>query len=138
MNKIITTLIFCTCLLTLNGCKKYSDGPMFSFRSAEARLCKKWILKAATLNGNPLLFGTGTYETIIEYKTDGSVILTGDSRLLQGNQIGTWSLIDNNTKLTTDFNGNVQTKEIIRLTNSDLWFSDINSLGNYIEKYGKH
>lgn len=138
MKKVIASSIFITLFLFLNSCKKYDDGPIISFRSAESRLCRKWTLKDATLNGSSVRLGSGTYQTIIEYKTNGTVSLTGDTRLLQGNQNGIWTLTDNNTKLTTDFNGTVKTKEITRLTNADLWFSKVNSLGEYVEKYEKY
>jgi len=70
------TAIYLVLILSiLTGCKKYDEGPAISLRSKEARLCREWKLERATMNNEEMESATND-AGIIEYKKDGSVIIT--------------------------------------------------------------
>jgi len=54
--KSISTLLFITLILiTLDGCKKYEEGPSFSLRSSKQRLSGEWDVTSFTVNNENVL-----------------------------------------------------------------------------------
>ena len=51
MKKHITLALTLILTLFFTGCKKYEEGPLISFRSAETRIHGKWEIKEFTING---------------------------------------------------------------------------------------
>ena len=50
MKKIFTLLLLIG--LFFAGCTKYEDGPFFSFKSAEKRLCQNWTASKHLYKGS--------------------------------------------------------------------------------------
>jgi hypothetical protein len=98
--------LFTVCLsvcftLLLMGCRKYPDGPTFSFFTKKDRLCNDWILNYAKKNGNDITDKEATIKLNIEkdgtYSMSRIVNALGQFQGTYSN--GTWLFDEAKTKL---------------------------------------
>lgn len=130
-------------LLLLTSCKKYDDGPNFSLRTPEKRLCRKWKLSETTQRGETVTFSLNPkYD--VEYQKNGTIIL----RLVSPGNVwttpppdyaeGNWKFFDDKKKIySTIFMGN-DTLNVLRLTSKELWLHDVTNdygLNDVVYKY---
>ncbi|MFN5982033.1 MAG: hypothetical protein ACK479_01105, partial [Fluviicola sp.] len=109
---------------------KYEEGPGFTLLTKKARLSGKWDLKSST-NGSVTIEDSS--DDLVEYTKDNTVIYSGGGLSING----TWEFTDDKTGVleTVTFLGqpSTDTTHIIRLTNSELWKKE----GNTIYKFEK-
>ena len=133
MKKISCFLILSS--LIIFSCKKYPDGPTFSFRSPSQRIIGAWKLKAYMVNGNDSINKFSNYTAIpgMDLKdpgindTSGYLIRGGvDSNLFVSN-IGLYELKNKKTELVLT----IITYKILRLKQDELWLQTDYSGSSY-------
>ena len=121
--KKLSILFAAFAVVFLASCGKYEDGPGFSLRSKASRIAGSWTIDKYTIDG-------------VDYSSDLSGI-TWDftkagaftsSYTYAGQTFtdnGTWALTSNDENVTlTDSFGDSESYKILRLTNSEFWFSE--------------
>jgi hypothetical protein len=119
-------LIAIAYILFIVSCKKYQDGPEFSFRSVAKRLERKWKLDRIEQNGQVVTFPYNPQYQDYEYTKDGKFILRALNayQAIPMYQEGTWQFIDNKMKIFTSIYAYNDTMDIHRLTSKELWLFD--------------
>jgi hypothetical protein len=122
MKKItnITTLIVCAVLILLGvqGCQKYSDGPMISLNSRTERVANTWKVDNYKLNGDDFTsLVSGYTET---YSKDGNYSYSWGA--LSGT--GTWAFQnkDAEIRITGTNNQTTVTLYIQKLEEKQFWY----------------
>lgn len=128
---LIVFVLACLVLIPiLQGCKKYEDGPMFSFRSRAERVANTWKIENYKVNGSDLTSLVATYnETFTKggsYSYDWSVL----------NGSGTWKFQNNDKEIKLDGTDDhsSRTLTILKLEEGSFWYSWMD--GN--DKYEVH
>ncbi len=114
-------------LLFILSCKKYEDGPAFSLRKPEKRLCRKWVFSSTEQNGNTVYFNYNP-QFSLEFKKNGAFIATLSSPYNQwGYPVpweGTWQFFNDKENIYTSIQVLNDTLKILRLTSKELWLLD--------------
>ncbi len=140
--KKITCLLFLASLIIFS-CKKYPDGPAFSFRSPSQRIIGAWKLKSYLINGNDSINKFSNYTVIpgMDLKvpgindTSGYLIRGGIDTNLYVTNIGLYELKNKKKELVLTSNKRVNlmnlngplmsstivTYKILRLKKNELW-----------------
>lgn len=130
-NLIIILAIFA--FLMLDSCKKYEDGPLFSFRSAKNRLAGDW--EVLDIENSALQFDIfytfdkdgrlNRTNTTIEYNNS-----TWSNDTITQTLDGSWNFEDgkNDIEITVD-GEEPELFTILKLTKNDIWLSQ-NRNGN--------
>ena len=97
--KQLTFISIVLIIIILSACKKYSEGPSISFKSAEKRLVNTWKFQNITRDGNDI---TSDYaNNYIEFNSSGTTrFYTPDATYS-----GTWTLNDKNKKISIIIKG---------------------------------
>lgn len=119
-NKITLTVLLIAgiSLTTFSGCKKYSEGPMFSFYSKTERIANAWRVDNYKENDKDLTSFISGYKEV--YSTDGNYSYTWGN--FGGS--GTWELINNNedVRITGTSNLETITLHILKLEEKQFWY----------------
>lgn len=137
------TLIF-SLTLFFAGCKKYDEGPCFSFRIPENRIKGNWDIKGFYINGNDSTeILLNTYGLIMYFNTydagdDNKFNAVGISGDVHHGLYGKWDFIDKKKKINIEFflsndsilseifgplnEGIISEWEILKLFNDELRF----------------
>lgn len=111
---ILTGLI----IIGIQGCKKYSDGPLLSFHSRTERVANTWVVDNYKINGNDFTsLVTGYSET---YTKDGNYYYSFGS--VTGT--GLWKFQNNDAeiRITGIDNQSSETFFIQKLEEKQLWY----------------
>lgn len=108
--------------VTLNSCGKYDDGPNFSLRTKKARLVGEWEVEQIGTQ----VIGQG-YSLEMEFEKDGDLKFTYSYGTYSYTYAGEWEFSSDKEDLELIIDNEVQTFEIKRLTNKELWFEDIDN-----------
>lgn len=120
--KKLSILFAAFSVLFLVSCGKYEDGPGFSLRSKEARLAGTWTFEKVTWDGIDVAVVYEDYTW--DFTKSGSFTETEIDFGQIYTYVGTWALTSNDENITiTDSDGDSRTYKILRLTNSEFWFS---------------
>ena len=108
-----------TVLALVNGCKKYEDGPLVSFRTRTERLSNTWEVDNYTVNGNDL---TSFYTSCTETFSKGGAY-SYSCGLFDG--AGTWKFQSNdeNIQLTGSDDKSNRNLKILKLEEDAFWYS---------------
>jgi len=131
-------------LVFVASCGKYEEGPAISLRSKKARLVNKWQLEKSYKNGQEQTLTEDDKKSYMEIKDDNTVDLAGyvyDQMMIIS---GTWSEIDNYSKIRLTFSGTVsgipytfeEEYTILRLKNDELWVKYVDDDNN--DEYEDH
>lgn len=134
-----------TLLLVFSSCIKYEDGPVFSFKSKEKRLCRSWVLdKFINNEGNE---GTANIKISLNSDNSGSVYYNIQNPQWQPGEneeqiswewlLGTYGVVlylPTIPNLANHGFSDQSQYEILRLTTKELWIKD---RGNLIVYYFK-
>ena len=142
--KILSVL---TLILVFTACTYYEHGPVITLKTATARLSGQWELCDVIVNDK-------TDDVILEsekniiytFSEDGNLIVedTQGTRSVIEPIIASWEFNQDKTSIIIDFNSENQNEisvinckeiTILRLTDDELWISDIYSPGrvnNYV------
>lgn len=111
-------------VLIFTSCKKYEDGPSFSLRSKSSRVDGKWGMTSHFYNGKQDILTPDDLDDIWEFNKDGTFILTDPGYSIDN---GKWTFTSNKEQIILTFAGssNATSINILRLKNSEFWFSII-------------
>lgn len=119
--------IFLLVIIISTSCSRYEDGPDFSLRSREVRLCKTWKVESVVdLRTNTDM--TSNYADWTEtFQEDGTYY-----NIIAGNRNdGKWEFKGKNEIIILQ--GTLSPiKTILRLTNKELWLFDLTNEWHYI------
>jgi hypothetical protein len=104
--------------LTLQACRKYPDGPLFSFRSRIERVANTWRVDSYIKNGTDYTYLMAGYTET--YTKDGNYFYTWDG----SSGTGVWTFQDNDSDilLTGIRNQRTYTLIILRLEEKEFWY----------------
>ncbi len=105
-------------MLSFNSCKKYPDGPLFSLRSATARLVGKWKIVDGIDNDDVKVYlifkKSGDFTEEVKYGSD-NYELDGEWK---------WGTGKKTVIIEFDESSDESELTVLRLTNSEFWFKD--------------
>jgi hypothetical protein len=133
--KKLSILFAAFAVLFLVSCGKYEDGPGFSLRSKSSRIAGSWTIDKKLENGVDVTsewVGNGIDHTY-EFTKDGAYksTTTYGSGIVNVEE-GSWELTNNDEDLTVIYSNpsstwtDTLTYKILRLTNSEMWYSRSN------------
>ncbi len=104
----------------IQSCGKYEDGPGISLRTKKARLVGDWdIVQIGTQ-----VFPNQGYSLGFEFEKNGNVKFTYSYGFYSYSYAGDWEFSTNKEELDLILAGQVQTFQIKRLTNKEVWLED--------------
>lgn len=116
-----TILFFFTLTIGLSGCGKYTDGPNFTLKTKEARLCRTWnvvSIGSEVINGYYQLkftFDKNSNLTIREISTE-------PGWEYDDAYAGEWRFSQDKKDIELIIDGEISFATIDRLTSDELWF----------------
>ena len=117
-------------MFTLSSCSKYEDGPSVSLRTKTARLTGEWnIVKIDNIAASSV-----DEFFIIEFQKDGGFVFTYSSFGFQDVMTGSWDWSSSKESVTVILDGSSEVWNITRLTNDELWFTDVDASKYECEK----
>jgi len=115
---VLVILLAMIIILTMQGCKKYSDGPFISLRTRTERVAHAWKIGSYTKNGAD---HTSTMVNYTEtYTKDGNYSYSWN--ILGGT--GKWAFQNNDKEIgLSDINNPAaQTRVILKLEDTQFWY----------------
>ena len=137
MKKNLCIILIAIIGISISGCKKYDDGPAFSFSSVKGRLVRTWVLEKQYINTIEQTLDADDKMETVAINDDGTYTATS---YINGNPIevnGTWVLDDNDENVTCTYTAILTfttTYKILRLTSKELWYEHTSS-SNTIEDH---
>ncbi len=134
----IILIIVATTAIVFSSCKKYEEGPAVSLTTVTTRITGNWRLQEVTVDGQ--IQDLSSYEVIrYEFLRDGTGKISKNVLGAQYFYDLEWQFDNSKENLMIrvkegDNFGDWQTIKILRLTDSDLWLTEVSST---IEKYTK-
>lgn len=107
-------------VLNFSSCSKYEDGPKFSLRTKKARLAGDWEVVRI---GNET-FPQNGYSIEMEFEKEGDFRYTYSYGTYSYSYNGEWEFASDKEDLDIIIDNQVQTFEILRLKNDELWLED--------------
>ncbi len=111
--------------LFLLSCKKYEEGPLFSFRSKTERLSNTWKVQQYFENGVDKTndFNNIFKDYIMTISKENSYTITYKAfGIINYSEAGTWYFNTDKTKVTfKNNNNNTSTWKILKLMEKELW-----------------
>jgi hypothetical protein len=125
--KVLFYFVISIGFLFLSSCQPYEDGPKISFKSADARFQKTWVLnKIVNSDGTEITPSVSSY---YEFKEGGDLTITTGGDVSEAS----WEITDKTKlKLTYSVIG-YDEFEIKRLSSKDLWLEE--KAGLYVNKF---
>ena len=118
VKKILLVAFFASAFLS--SCGKYTDGPSFSLRTKQARLCQTWDVKSI---GSEVL--NGYYHVNFEFSKNGTFVVTDISTEpgweYEDGYAGTWQFNNDKEEIQIIIDSEVTNAKIDRLTDKELW-----------------
>ncbi|MFY7667770.1 MAG: hypothetical protein ACOVQG_03445 [Crocinitomicaceae bacterium] len=105
--------------LTVSSCGKYEDGPKFSLLSKKTRVAGDWDVKSV---GSEVL--GADYGLTMTFDKDGSMKWTYTYGSYSESYVGSWDFSSDKENLVITVDGDIDTLEIKRLTNKEMWLDD--------------
>ena len=105
--------------LTVNSCGKYEDGPKLSLLSKKTRVAGDWDVKSV---GSQVL--GADYGLTMTFDKDGSLKYTYTYGSSSYSYAGSWDFSSDKENLVISIDGGIDTLEIKRLTNKEMWLDD--------------
>lgn len=105
--------------LSVTSCGKYEDGPKFSLLTKKTRVAGDWDVKSI---GSQVL-GNG-YGLTMSFDKDGSLKYTYTYGTSSYSYAGSWDFSSDKENIVVNIDGGIDTLEIKRLTNKEMWLDD--------------
>ncbi|MGM0480270.1 MAG: lipocalin-like domain-containing protein [Bacteroidota bacterium] len=108
-------------VLNFQSCSKYEEGPKFSLRTKKARLTGDWEVVRVGNQTPP-----AGYSIEMEFDKDGDLTFSYAYGGYAYSYGGEWEFSSDKEELEVQLDGETQinTWEILRLKNDELWFED--------------
>ncbi|PKR81416.1 hypothetical protein CW751_05000 [Brumimicrobium salinarum] len=103
--------------LNFQSCSKYEEGPKFSLRTKANRLKGDWEVVRI---GNQM-FPSGGYSLEMSFEKGGDFSFNYSYGFYSYGYFGEWEFSSDKEDLRLFFDNELQTFEILRLTNKELW-----------------
>lgn len=111
-------------VLNFSSCSKYEEGPMFSLRTKKARITGEWeIVRIGTE-----VYPQNGYSLEMEFEKDGDLKYTYSYGTYSYTYLGEWEFSSDKEELDIIFENQVQSFEIIKLKNDEVWLEDPQNL----------
>jgi len=124
--KKLSILFAAFAVLFLVSCGKYEDGPGFSLRSKSSRIAGSWTVEKYTSDG--VDYTSDLAGLTFAFTKSGSYTETYVYLGQTSTDTGTWALTSNDEDLTVTYaDGSIESYKILRLTDSEFWFSQTSS-----------
>lgn len=107
-------------VLNFQSCSKYEDGPKFSLRTKKARLAGEWEVVRI---GNETYPQNG-YSLEMTFEKDGDFEFNYSYGTYSYGYQGDWEFSSDKEELEVTIENQINTWEILRLTNKEFWFED--------------
>ena len=104
----------------IQSCGKYDDGPGFSLRTKKARLVGEWDI----VQIGSQVYPSQGYSLEMEFEKDGDLKFTYSYGTYSYTYAGDWEFSSDKEELDLIIDGSVQSYEIKRLTNKEVWLED--------------
>ena len=105
--------------LSVGSCGKYEDGPGISLLTKKSRVAGNWNIKSIGTLVYP-----ANYSVNLEFEKSGSATFTYSYGGYSETYAGSWDFASDKENLILNIDGDVQTFEIKRLTNKEIWLDD--------------
>ena len=132
--KKLSILFAAFAVLFLVSCGKYEDGPGFSLRSKAGRVAGSWTYDKIYLNDVDVtsLITTSGEDVTLDFTKDGGYTYTSVYAGQTYSDAGKWEFTNNDEDMKiTDSDGYVDTYKILRLTNTEMWWSQTDGADTY-------
>lgn len=134
-------LLILLCLSVFHSCKKYEEGPAFSFRSKKARLENKWKYGKILLNHKEKPIDADEQKFRLMFDKEGLAVKEVANNSGPASFVGQWEFVEQKEKLKTTFDytwfGNpvheVTEYQILKLKNKELWLEEMKASGDTCE-----
>lgn len=119
---------------SFTSCKKGEDDPAISLRSRKARFANTWTLVKYEKNG----VQENMDDILLIYETDkdGALKETAQGAIfgttVQTVRNGTWEFVSDKEDVRITIDNNIDTYEIQRLANSELWLKEVDGADTYV------
>ena len=122
----LTYLAMILCFLTLHSCK-YEDGPKISLRTKAERLSNKWKVNKAYISKDEQDVTHEWENAILEFKKNGSYIITKYSpdKTMKSEETGSWEFHNKKKQIFTkgtEQQIEVSTGNLIDESNYDMYY----------------
>lgn len=107
-------------VLNFQSCGKYEDGPAFSLRTKTSRIAGEWEV----VRIGSEVYPQNGYSIEFDFEKDGDFTFTYSYDGYSYSYAGEWEFSSNKEELDLIVDGSVETFEIKRLTNKELWLED--------------
>jgi len=119
-NALLIVMIASLLMPVMEGCKKYEEGPMISFKSKKARISGIWKITDRKVAGTSV---PQTYysDLTVEFTQDG---FYQEKSAADGIQFeGQWQLNGNKTKIGIRYDGETEYEyfKIVKLKGKEFW-----------------
>jgi hypothetical protein len=104
--------------LSVSSCGKYEDGPNFSLLTKKSRVAGDWDVKSV---GSQLV--GADYGLTMTFDKDGSMKYSYTG-INSASYTGSWDFSSDKENLVISIDGGIDTLEIKRLTNKEMWLDD--------------
>jgi hypothetical protein len=105
--------------LSVSSCGKYEDGPNFSLLTKKSRVAGDWDVKSV---GSQLV--GADYGLTMTFDKDGSMKYSYTYGTSSTSYTGSWDFSSDKENLVISIDGGIDTLEIKRLTNKEMWLDD--------------
>ncbi|MDD2634913.1 MAG: hypothetical protein PHW82_05380 [Bacteroidales bacterium] len=134
MKSHLFIFVIISALVILGGCNKYEDGPLISLKSPEKRIVGEYIVEAYLINDEFInLNDIGISEYQINFNKDGSGKTIITSNNYTSESYFEWELDEKKENYRERYKGQnnewgvwSKYKKILKLTNTEFWFTDNN------------
>ena len=132
--KKLSILFAAFAVLFLVSCGKYEDGPGFSLRSKAGRVAGSWTYDKVFINDVDVTSTTFSADEnyTMEFTKDGGYTYSSSYLGQTYSDAGKWEFTNSNESIKiTDSYGDVETYKILRLTNTEMWWSETYGTDTY-------
>jgi hypothetical protein len=132
--KKLSILFAAFAVLFLVSCGKYEDGPGFSLRSKAGRVAGSWTYDKVYINDVDVTSATFSADEnyTMEFTKDGGYTFSYAYLGQTYSDAGKWEFANSNESIKiTDSYGDVETYKILRLTNTEMWWSETDGTDTY-------
>lgn len=105
--------------LSVSSCGKYEDGPNLSLLTKKSRVAGDWDVKSV---GSQVL--GADYGLTMTFDKDGSMKYSYTYGTSSTSYAGSWDFSSDKENLVISIDGGIDTLEIKRLTNKEMWLDD--------------
>jgi hypothetical protein len=133
-NYLLPIILLFTAIGSITSCKKGEDDPAVSLRSRKARFANEWTLVKYEKNG--VQESMDDILLVYDAEKDGALKETAQGAIfgttVQTIRNGKWEFVDDKEDVRITSESDVDTYEIQRLANKELWLKEVDGADTYV------